>query len=286
LLQSRLSEAFLEYHTPNTIEKILHNVARPLVHLFWFLQMRMMRGGLKMPEVMVPEHNLPYGLESLGRADEFFTQINAGNVEAKPGNIKSFNENGLVLENGEELEADVVVLGTGWNQGFDFLSEEIRNLVVKDGKFRLYRHILPPAEKQMGFIGYASTFNNALTAEVSANWLVQVFRGEQFLPAEEYMEKEIDRLLAWVKEFTYRSSGYFIGPMNVHYLDDLLRDMGLARKRTGNFLTEYVGTSWPERYSGLAEERRILREQGSVPKKFYFSGLHGLLVFLIILLIL
>lgn len=286
LLQSRLSEAFLRYHTLGPVEKILHEIGKPIVNLFWTMQMRMMRSGLKMPESMVPEHSLPSGLESLGMADEFFTQINAGNVEAKQGNIKSFSENGLILENGEELEADVVVMGTGWTQGFDFLSEEIRNLVLQHGQFRLYRHILPPAEKQMGFIGYASTFNNALTAEIAANWLAQVFKGYQRLPSEEHMEKEIDRLLAWIKEFTYRTSGYFLGPVNVHYLDDLIRDMGLPTKRTNNFFTEYVGTSWPERYSGLAEERRILREQGSVPAKFYFGGLHGLLVLLIVLLIL
>ena len=286
LLQSRLSESFLKYHTLNALEKILHGFAKPLVKLFWTMQMRMMRGGLKMPDAMVPKHKLPVGLESLGMADEFFTQLNEGKVDIKQGDIKSFNEKGLVLENGEELEADVVVFGTGWTQGFDFLSEEIRNLVLKNDEFRLYRHILPPAEKQLGFIGYASTFNNTLTAEVAANWLAQIFRGEQRLPDEEHMEKEIDRILAWIKEYTYRSSGYFIGAVNVHYLDDLIRDMGLPTKRTNNFITEYIGTSWPQRYSGLAEERRILREQGTLPAKFYFSGLHGLIALLIVLLIL
>jgi hypothetical protein len=250
------------------------------------MQMRMMRGGLNMPDIMVPEHKLPLGFESLGMADEFFAQINAGKVEAKQDSIKSFSENGLVLESGEEIEADVVVFGTGWNQGIDFLSEELNNLVIQDGQFRLYRHILPPAEKHLGFVGYASTFNNTLTAEVAANWLAQVFRGDQRLPEEEYMQKEIDRLLAWIKEYTCRSSGYFLGPVNVHYLDDLIRDMGLPTNRTSNFITEYMGTSWPERYSGLAEERRILREQGSLPSRFYFSALYGLVVLLILLLIL
>jgi cation diffusion facilitator CzcD-associated flavoprotein CzcO len=286
LLQSRFSESFLKYHTLNPLDKFMHGIGKPLTRLFWTMQMRMMRGGLNMPDIMVPEHKLPLGLESLGMADEFFAQINAGKVEAKQDSIKSFSENGLVLESGEEIEADVVVFGTGWNQGIDFLSEELNNLVIQDGQFRLYRHILPPAEKHLGFVGYASTFNNTLTAEVAANWLAQVFRGDQRLPEEEYMQKEIDRLLAWIKEYTCRSSGYFLGPVNVHYLDDLIRDMGLPTNRTSNFITEYMGTSWPERYSGLAEERRILREQGSLPSRFYFSALYGLVVLLILLLIL
>jgi cation diffusion facilitator CzcD-associated flavoprotein CzcO len=283
LLQSRFSESFLKYHVLNPLDKFMHGIGKPLIKLFWKMQMRMMRGGLKMPDSMVPEYSLPEGFEVLGMADEFYAQLNAGKVDAKQGSIKSFRDNGLVLDNGEEIEADIVVFGTGWYQEMDFLSEELNDLVVKDGEFRLYRHILPPAEPKLGFIGYASTFNNMLTAEVAANWLAQVFRGEQHLPAEEFMQKEVDRVSAWMKDYTYRSSGYFLGPVNVHYFDDLIGDMGLPTKRTNNFLTEYMGTSWPERYRGLAEERRILREQGSVPGKFYFSGLHGVIALLIVL---
>jgi cation diffusion facilitator CzcD-associated flavoprotein CzcO len=286
LLQSRFSESFVKYHVLNPLDKFLHGIGKPLVKLFWKMQMRMMRSGLKMPDQMVPQYTIPPGFEVLGMADEFYTQLNAGKVEAKQGGIKSFSETGLVLDSGEELEADIVVFGTGWNQGVDFLSDELKEQVVQDGQFRLYRHILAPTEPKLGFIGYASTFNNMLTAEVAANWLAQVFRGDQRLPAEAFMQKEIDRVSAWSKDYTYRSSGYFLGPVNVHYFDDLLRDMGLPEKRTNNFLTEYMGTTWPERYQGLAEERRTLREQGSLPKPFYFSALHGVIALLVLLLIL
>ncbi len=286
LLQSRFSESFLKYHTLNTLDKFMHGVGKPLAKLFWKFQMRMMRGGLNMPDIMVPQHDMPTGLESLGMADEFFAQANDGNVDMVQGAIKSFTEKGLLLECGEELEADLVVLGTGWNQGFDFLSEELQGLARQDGKFRLYRHILPPAEQHLGFIGYASTFNNTLTAEVSAHWLAQVFRGELRLPARDFMEKEIDRVLEWIQEYTYRSAGYFLGPVNIHYIDDLMRDMGLQVERANNFLAEYMGTSWPDKYAGLSEEREQLRQQGRAPRKFYFSAIHGVLLLLVILLLL
>ena len=286
LLQSRFSESFLKYHTLNTLDKFMHGIGKPLAKLFWKMQMRMMRDGLNMPDIMVPKHDMPTGLESLGMADEFFKQINEGNVEAKQSGIKSFTENGLLLENGEELEADLVVLGTGWNQGFDFLSDEIQDMVKRDGKFHLYRHILPPGEKQLGFIGYASTFNNTLTAEVSAHWLSGVFLGEVRLPADEYMEKEIQRVLAWIQEYTYRTAGYFLGPVNIHYIDDLMNDMGLQVQRANNFLAEYMGTSWPDKYASIRQEREQLRQQGTAPRKFYFSAVHGLLLLLVILLLL
>ena len=150
-------------------------------------------------------------------------------------------------------------------------------MVIRDGRFRLYRHILTPEEPRLAFIGYASTFNNTLTAEVASHWLAQHFRGDRQLPTIADMQQEIDRVLAWIEDYTTRKSGFFLGPINVHYLDDLIEDMGLATKRTSNFLTEYMGVSWPKRYLNLGEERRLARTNTPVKAKFYLRGIHALI---------
>jgi hypothetical protein len=76
------------------------------------------------------------------------------------------------------------------------------------------------------------------------------------------MEREISRVLRWASEaFPGRSEGYYIGPFVAHYLDELLSDMGLPRKRSGNFFTEYFAPFWPDRYRNLGEERRRARAE-------------------------
>jgi len=54
-------------------------------------------------------------------------------------------------------------------------------------------------------------------------------------------------------------AGHFIGPYLAHYLDDLMADMGLRRWRTGNVYAEYLTPLTPDRYRGVAAERRIRR---------------------------
>jgi dimethylaniline monooxygenase (N-oxide forming) len=101
-----------------------------------------------------------------------------------------------------------------------------------------------------------------LTSEVGAHWLSQCFRGELNLPIMADMEREIARVLEWANEvFPARSQGYFVGPYLAHYLDDLLRDMRLPRRRTANLFSEYFAPLWPHRYQNLADQRRRARAQ-------------------------
>lgn len=108
--------------------------------------------------------------------------------------------------------------------------------VQKDGCLRLYRHILPPQQPSLGFIGYASSTACQLTSKIAAHWLSQAFQGELTLGTVAEMEHEISQVLQWAAEiFPARSQGYFIGPYVAHYLDDLLRDIGLSCRQTSNF---------------------------------------------------
>jgi hypothetical protein len=74
------------------------------------------------------------------------------------------------------------------------------------------------------------------------------------------MEREIVRVLDWANDVVpARSDGYFVGPYLAHYLDDLLRNMRLPRKRAGNLFHEYCAPLWPRRYRNLAEQRQRAR---------------------------
>jgi dimethylaniline monooxygenase (N-oxide forming) len=64
--------------------------------------------------------------------------------------------------------------------------------------------------------------------------------------------------------FTARSQGYYVGPCVAHYIDDLLTDMGVPKRRKRNVLTEYLGPFTPARYCDIAEQRRSF-ESSTVP---------------------
>lgn len=261
VIMTRFSELFLRYHRRSRVEALLHGPGRSLVRLFWGGLSRLLRLMLRMPPALVPERSLPVGFENVGVGGEFYEVLRLGKVAPKRAQISSFTGPSTVqLSTGERIEADVVVFATGWRQGVDFLDADLQALVRKDGCFRLYRHILPPAEHHLGFVGYASSTVCQLTSEVAAHWLSQCFRGELMLPSAPEMEREISRVLHWASEVVPGcKEGYFVGPFVAHYVDDLMRDMGLSRARTGNALTEYFAPLWPSRYQGLQEERRRAR---------------------------
>lgn len=258
LFVTRLTESFLPiYHRPTRFEALLHRRGAPLVRTFWKLQNYMIPRICGTPPEMIPLEVLPSGIEKSGVGDWFYRLLAEGRASVRHGRIVAFTgPNTLQIEPGGELPADVVILATGWRQDVSFLRPDLRKAVRRNGQFRLYRHILPPAEPHLGFVGYASSGTCPLISELSAHWLSQCFRGELGLPSVTEMEQEIDRVLAWTAEvFPERAAGYFIGLYIAHFADDLLRDMGLRTRRSGNIFSEYFGRFWAERYTGIAEER-------------------------------
>lgn len=258
LILTRVFESFVRYHSPTRAEAFLHGPARPFVKLWWRAQTRLLRHLLRLPDSMVPEHPLPVGFENIGIGVEFYEQLRRGNLEVRRARVRAFTgPSTLALDTGDRVEADVVIFGTGWRQDIAFLDGGLRDAVWRDGRFHLYRHILPPREPRLGFVGYASSIACQLTSEIAAHWVSQCFRSEIELPPVWEMEREIAKVHAWANEvFPARPEGYFIGPFLTHYLDELLRDMGLNPFRTAHLFSEYLAPVWPERYRAVAEERR------------------------------
>jgi dimethylaniline monooxygenase (N-oxide forming) len=263
LYLTRLTESFLRYHRLSRFERFLGGPGKPVARLFWQRASGQFR--LRMPAVMVPDELLPAGFENLGIGQDAFDMAREGQLLARRDEIRALpGGTEVLLASGERVAADVVIFATGWRQSLPFLAPELQSAVLRDGEFRLYRHILPSTESRLGFIGYASTTACQLTSEVSAHWLSEAFRGDLALPAIDEMEREIDRVGAWLREaLPARAQGYFLGPYLAHHIDDLVADMGLPTRRASNFLTEYLGPVLPGRYRGLAEERRLARGDGT-----------------------
>jgi len=263
ITMTRFAELFLRYHRQSLCERVMHGPAKAVVRAWWRGFSCLDRRVLRMPDVLKPGTLLPQGYENTGTGSEFYDALKLGKLSLRRAGVSRFaGAAAIELDNGESLDADVVVFATGWRQGIPFLDSDLKSRVIKDDRLHLYRHILPPGQPGLGFVGYASSTACQLTSELAAHWLSQCFRGELALPDATAMEQEISRVLKWSSEvFPGRSQGYYIGPYVAHYLDELLSDMGLPRRRTGNFLSEYFAPLWPERYRSVGEERRRARAQ-------------------------
>ena len=257
LVTSRFMALFLRYYHSSRINRFWHTAGKPLIRLWWALISFAWPKDLKMPPVLKPDERLPAGIEKIGVGGEIYAAVNNGTANAICGSIKRFTPDGVELEQGENLSADIVIFATGWQQNLSFLGEQLRKQIAPAGYPRLFRHILPPSVTNIGFVGYASSFACQLTAEIGAHWLSEQFLGNLVLPSVDEMNEEIDLAHTWADlNLPNRGTEDFVGPYISHYVDDLMVDMGLETRRTGSVVKEYLTAFRASRFAGLADERR------------------------------
>ena len=132
----------------------------------------MFRGQFQLPKSMTPEEGIETDLFSGGQIlnYEFRDMVNSGQIQTVCGSIDKFTETGVVLVDGNQLDADLVIYGTGFAKNYDVFDKVIQSKlnIQKDGLY-LYRNIIPPRVPDVAFIGCeVSTFNNILSQGLQA----------------------------------------------------------------------------------------------------------------------
>jgi monooxygenase len=103
---------------------------------------------------------------------DFFASINSGKASVVTDKIKSFTESGLLLESGEELEADIIVTATGLNLvplgGIEFFvdGEPVDFAKSFSYKAMMYSDV-PNLVSTFGYINASWTLRADLIAEYS-----------------------------------------------------------------------------------------------------------------------
>lgn len=230
ILLTRFSEAWFPYRQLRGSEKVLHSFGKPLVWAFW-----------RSVEILV---RLQQGLDSCGfvpekRADQiecsvaiapknFFKYIRSGKIQTIKTTITKFIPGGLELANGQHLQADIVILGTGFHKGIPFLEDKYRQQVIdEEGNFHLYRHLINPDIPQMGFVGYNATFFTLLSSEVGAWWLREYVKGNLSLPSSSEMHQDTTAELDWMKnQFGFiPDQGTCLVAFSLRYINQLIKDI-------------------------------------------------------------
>jgi dimethylaniline monooxygenase (N-oxide forming) len=250
---TRFFSGFLPlYQRPDRWSKLLHNGFPWLVSGFWrfFEGLVRFQFSLKACDA-VPDERMEidiFNLDFVPRR-EVYALMREGGINNRRATIKAFTEDGVILENGEHLECDVVIFGTGYKPRYDFLPDVFKTTLEDDGVY-LYRHIVHPKLSNMAFIGRAATFSNSLTSHLAAVWLVNLLKGKFQLPDHAAMLAEIDAIKAWKRSFmpAISSRATVIKLHMWNYHDELLRDAGIDPQRKKNWLSEWFSHYRPADY--------------------------------------
>jgi len=108
----------------------------------------------------------------------------------------------------------------------------------------------------MAFIGRAATFSNSLTSHIASAWLAELLKGKFQLPKRKDMLANIDEMKQWKRSFMpdISSRSTVVKLHMVHYLDELLKDMGINPWRKKNKLAEWFADYRPSDYREVLSE--------------------------------
>ncbi|CAG9318582.1 unnamed protein product [Blepharisma stoltei] len=101
-------------------------------------------------------------------------------IQIQKGKLRSLNESGLVLENGNEVEADAVIVCTGFEVDLTFLDEKILEIINYDGHDNVipitgFLNTIHPDLPGLGFVGlFRGVFIG--TYELQAELIIRHFK--------------------------------------------------------------------------------------------------------------
>jgi len=224
--------------------------------------------------LLTPDHDLVGDFRSAAAMQpQMYTRYVAQErLIPRRGELASFTETGVVLEDGHAIDCDLVVLSLGSGSPvFPFMPDEYRRLLESepDG-VQLYRHMLHPRIPRMAFAGFNHGFMHVPAVEVGMLWLSAVLAGDLALPSAEEMEQSMANVLQWKRDHVNfePSRSCAVNTRFQQYLDVLLQELGLnPYRKMPNVFAELFSQYGPDDYVGIYEEYRAARTRGGEPMR-------------------
>src|SRR5690554_5042 len=234
LLLTRLGEGLFPYVEIKGFDKFLHGIGTPIRKALLGSMGAVISRQLKMKESgLYPDKPI----ESIARSsislatDGFFEAVRKGTIRIHRDTQISHLEPGVaVLKNGDRIEADLIVAGTGFYQSIPFFSSSLLDRFTEEnGDFRLYKNILPVDVPNLAFVGYNSSLMCQLSCEAGAMMVSEYLRDGLKLPSKVEQNRYIDHRLDWNRSRTDGNyfRGTYVVPFSIHQIDEVLNEMGL-----------------------------------------------------------
>lgn len=247
----------LHYET-SPMRKLLHSLFKPLKIIWWRIAEVLFSVQFGYSREFRPK--TPIDVELFGGGQilnyDFRNMLREGKIKRFIGTIDRFTKNGVVLSDGKEIDADMVIYGTGFGKDYQYFDHAIQEKlnIEKDGLY-LYRHIISPKVPGVAFIGSeVSTFNNILTQGLQALWLQKIITGDLELPSVSNMQKSVEEVKTWKRSWMpeSKSRASLVQLHMMKYHDQLCKDMGVPTRRKGkNILAEIFAPYNARDYSEL-----------------------------------
>ncbi|XWS72357.1 hypothetical protein CRYUN_Cryun02cG0033200 [Craigia yunnanensis] len=247
LFYSTRSSQFL-HERPN--QGLLRNLLCPLLspvrkavskfiesYLVWKLSL--VKYGLK------PDHPFEEDYASCQMAilpENFFSEADKGRILFKRASKWWFWNGGLEFEDNTKLEADVVLLASGYDgkkKIQDLLPEPFSSLIVdSSGIMPLYRGTIHPLIPNMAFVGYIESVSNLHTAEIRCKWLSRLTDDLFKLPSIEKMLEQTTKEMEIMKKTTRFYKRHCISTFSINHSDEICEEMGWKSWRKNNWFLE------------------------------------------------
>jgi dimethylaniline monooxygenase (N-oxide forming) len=121
---------------------------------------------------------------------DLLDELSSGRITMRPA-LFGFDETGAVFTDGTRVDADAIVLATGYAHAFPFLPTGVP--ATMDGALALYRLVFPPGAPGLAFVGMTRVSGPVFpVAELQARWVAAVFAGRASLPSDDAMRDEIE----------------------------------------------------------------------------------------------
>ncbi|KAM7459302.1 hypothetical protein LguiA_036296 [Lonicera macranthoides] len=194
--------------------------------------------------------------------DNFFTEADKGNIKFKRASKWWFWEGGVKFEDNTKLEADVVVLSTGYDAKKKLkaiLPEPFRSLTeFPSGNMLLYRGTIHPFIPSMAFVGYVESVSNLHTAEIRCKWLSRLVNDRFKLPSVERMLEQTTKEMEIMRRTTRFYKRNCISTFSINHSDEICEEMGWSSWRKKNWLAEAFSPYNSQDYEE-EEEGKIIR---------------------------
>ncbi|KAK6152061.1 hypothetical protein DH2020_014696 [Rehmannia glutinosa] len=175
--------------------------------------------------------------------ENFFSEADKGKIAFKKAKKWWFWEGGVQFEDGTKLEADVVVLATGFDGKHKLkaiIPDPFRSLMeFHSGMMPLYRYgTINPLIPNMAFVGYIESVSNLHTAEIRCKWLSRLVDDKFKLPGVEKMLEQIGKEMDIMRRTSRFYKRSCISTFSINHSDEICEEMGWKSWRKNNWISE------------------------------------------------
>ena len=196
----------------------------------------------------------------------YFEFVGHGMIEPIQGTVLEVTKDGVQLDDGREVQADIILACVGnlaQTDTFDFLPQQYRDIMEEDPRgVQLYRHVTHPSLAGIGFVGWNQGFLHCPQNYIASLWLSCMLKGEIALPTEKEQLRTIENMKEWKKTHTNfePAMNCAVSTRHQHYLDVLMQDLGLDPFRKSNPIAEIFARYGASDYTGVVDELQEKRK--------------------------